>query len=330
MNALIGLLFCALLGVTLKLQGITALLWFPLGFVLALYISAQIILPLLLGFPRAISLVSKRQMRSGIFIRLLATPIVWFILVFGALFLIGFLWPSVAASVQANAALNLGVSLGTIAIILSPLSKKSRGDFRVDFDQSYARYYTAQPEATPKDDSQPLPSEPHTEATESERRWLDGYTAYQLGEDLYFQNEIQQALGYFDTAVDSGFELASLFAARGNCLQSLQFDLDAIDDFTRAIELEPDDSNVYYMRSISRGAVGDLQGRVDDLNEAIRVAAIPNAANRSHNEFAKERGYANGVAGKYQMDLLRAKLDIERQASDELSTQTPRWCSTRS
>jgi len=163
--------------------------------VLALYISAQIILPLLLGFPRAISLVSKRQMRSGIFIRLLATPMVWFILLFVALFLIGFLWPSVAASVQANAALNLGVSLGTIAIILSPLSKKSRGDFREDFDRSYARYYTAQPEATPKDDSQPLPSEPHTEPTESERRWRDGYTAYQLGEDLYCQNEIQQALG---------------------------------------------------------------------------------------------------------------------------------------
>ena len=51
---------------------------------------------------------------------------------------------------QANAALNLGTSLGTIAIILSPLSKKSRGDFRKDFDRSYARYYTAQPEATPE------------------------------------------------------------------------------------------------------------------------------------------------------------------------------------
>jgi hypothetical protein len=150
MNALIGLLFCVLLGVTLKVQGITALLWFPLGFVLALYISAQIVLPLLLGLPRAISLVSKRQMRSGIFIRLLATPLVWFVLIFGVLFLIGFFWPSVAASVQANAALNLGVSLGTVAIILSPLSKKSRGDFREDFDRSYARYYTAQPEATPE------------------------------------------------------------------------------------------------------------------------------------------------------------------------------------
>lgn len=144
MNALIGLLFCLLLGVTLKMQGIAALLWFPLGFVLALYISAQIILPLLLGLPRAIGLVSKRQMRSGIFIRLVTVPIVWFILVFGVLFLIGFFWPSAAASAQANLALNLGASLGTIAILLSPLSKKSRSDFRADFDRSYGQFTLVQ------------------------------------------------------------------------------------------------------------------------------------------------------------------------------------------
>jgi hypothetical protein len=142
MNTLIGLLSCVLLGVTLKVQGIVALLWYPLGLILSLFISAQIILPLLLGLPRAISLVSKRQMRSGIFIRLLATPIVWFIVVFGVLFFIGFCWPSVAASVKHNLALNLGVNLGTIAIVLSPLSKKSRSDFRADFDRSYGQFYT--------------------------------------------------------------------------------------------------------------------------------------------------------------------------------------------
>jgi len=150
MYAIVAIIFCLLLGVTIKAQGIAALVWFPLGFVLALYISAQIVLPLLLGLPRAISLVLKRQMRSGIFIRLLATPILWFILLLGVLFLIDFLWPSVAASAQANLALNFGVSLGTIAIILSPISKKSRSDFREDFDRSYARFYTAETDATPQ------------------------------------------------------------------------------------------------------------------------------------------------------------------------------------
>ena len=61
----------------------------------------------------------------------------WFIVVFGVLFFIRFYWPSVAATVRDNLALYLGVTLGTIAIVLSELSEKSRSDFRADFDRSY-------------------------------------------------------------------------------------------------------------------------------------------------------------------------------------------------
>jgi hypothetical protein len=39
----------------------------------------------------------------------------------------------------------IGSWLGIIAIILSPLSKKSRSDYREDFDRSYSRFYTVQP-----------------------------------------------------------------------------------------------------------------------------------------------------------------------------------------
>ena len=142
MQATIGLLFCALLGITLKVQGLMALLWVPLGFAVGLFVSAQIILPLMLGLPRAIRLVSSHEMRSGVFACLLAPALIWLVLVFGSLFLIGFLWPAVAARVEANHALDLGCWLGIIAIVLSPLSRKSRSDFRVDFDRSYGPFYT--------------------------------------------------------------------------------------------------------------------------------------------------------------------------------------------
>jgi hypothetical protein len=81
-------------------------------------------------------------MRSGIFIRLLATPMMWVIVVFGVLFFIGFYRPFIAANVQDNLALYLGVALGTIAIVLSAFSEKSRSDFRADFDHSYRQLYT--------------------------------------------------------------------------------------------------------------------------------------------------------------------------------------------
>ena len=166
-------------------------------------------------------------------------------------------------------------------------------------------------------------NKPATEPTENEQLWQEGYTALERGKDLYFQNKVQQALHYFDTAIESGFEGAEVYGMRGGCLQSLQFDLDAIDDFTKAIEFDPEDSNNYFMRSISKGAVGDLHGRIDDLNEAIRLAGIDSASTRSHNAHARENGYKDGIAGMYRMEIMHANLDLERQASDERRLQGP-------
>jgi hypothetical protein len=138
---IIGLLFCVLLGVMVKAQGIVALLWFPLGFVIGLCVAAQIALPIMLGLPRAIRLVSRGEMRSVVYWRLLVTPFLWLVLLAVIPFLIGFFWPSAAVWLENNAALNVGTWLGIFAI-LSPLSKKSRADYREDFDRSYARFYT--------------------------------------------------------------------------------------------------------------------------------------------------------------------------------------------
>ena len=151
----------------------------------------------------------------------------------------------------------------------------------------------------------------------NDQPWRDGYKAFQIGEDLLLKEQFQEALHYFDTAINSGSEGTDVYAARGSCLQSLEFHLDAIDDFTKAIGFNPADSNLYFMRSLSKGATGDLQGRVADLQEAIRVAGIDNASSRALNALANERGYKDGIVGKYQMDLMHANLDLERQADDE-------------
>jgi hypothetical protein len=142
MWTIIGLLFCVLLGVMVKAQGIIALLWFPLGFVIGLFVSAQIVLPIVLGLPRAIRRVSRGAMRPAVCLRLLVTPFVWLVLLFVIFFLVGFFSSSAAAWLDGNAALSVGTWLGIFAILLSPLSKKSRSDFREDFDRSYARFYT--------------------------------------------------------------------------------------------------------------------------------------------------------------------------------------------
>jgi len=124
-----------------KAQGWFALLWLPLGFVIGLFVTAQIALPILLGLPRAIHLVSSGEMRAAVYRRLVFTPVLWIVHLSVILFLVGFFWPSAAAWFETNGALSAGVWLGVVGILLSALSKRSRADFQVDFDQSYRQFY---------------------------------------------------------------------------------------------------------------------------------------------------------------------------------------------
>lgn len=155
------------------------------------------------------------------------------------------------------------------------------------------------------------------ESSGTNQRWLDGYHAFEKGKRLFHEGgQLQGALACFDEAIGLGCEDAEILGMRGSCLQSLNFDLDAIDDFDKAIALNPEDTHLYFMRSVSKGGVGDLQGRVTDLQETIRVAAISNAGNRTTHELARERGFKDLIE-KYQMDIVSANLDVERQAIDE-------------
>jgi len=100
------------------------------------------VLPLLLGLPLAFSLVSKKQMRSKIFLVLFRTPVIWIIQLFVIGFILVYFWPTAVNWIAENPTLNIGMSFGSIAILLTPFSKKSREDFRIDFEKSYVKYYT--------------------------------------------------------------------------------------------------------------------------------------------------------------------------------------------
>ena len=141
MQTIIALLFCLVLGVTAMAQGWFALIWVSLGFVIGLFVTARIALPILLGLPRAMRLVGSGEMRAAVYRRLLFTPVLWIVQLAMIVFLVGFFWPSAAAWFQSNDALISGLRLGVIGILLSALSKQSRADFHANFDQSYAQFY---------------------------------------------------------------------------------------------------------------------------------------------------------------------------------------------
>jgi hypothetical protein len=154
---LIGMAFVVLIGAMLRVQGLSALLWTPLGFAFGFFSAGQIVLPVLLGLPRAIWLVSKAQMRLSVCLRILVVSFIWLVMLAVLLVLIGYFWPSTAESAYNNLALNLGMSLGMLAILLCPLSARCRSDFVADFNTSYQKFFTELGKAMEPGGGQPTP-----------------------------------------------------------------------------------------------------------------------------------------------------------------------------
>lgn len=119
MYSLIGILFCILEGILVAKFGWIALLWSPIGFFVGLFASANTLLPIFMGAPKAASLVSKNEMRPTIFLALIWAPIIWI----SVFFLFRWLFPSAYGWVINNETLTIGFLFGVGAILLSPFFK---------------------------------------------------------------------------------------------------------------------------------------------------------------------------------------------------------------
>lgn len=144
---------------------------------------------------------------------------------------------------------------------------------------------------------------------EKEDKWFQGSEYFQTGKEFMINKNDTKALKYFDMAIDSGFK-DEVYENRGMCLQALGFDLDAIEDFNKAISNANDDPNLYFLRALSKSSVGDIEGSVEDFRKAVELSKIPNEINNSYNLTIREKGY-NSVTDFYKSFLLREEQTLE-------------------
>jgi tetratricopeptide (TPR) repeat protein len=108
------------------------------------------------------------------------------------------------------------------------------------------------------------------------------------GIKLSDEKNYEAALKKFDTAIDSG-NYKEAYRERGYCLQLLGFHLDAIDDFSKAIELFPQNANNYFGRSLSYGRLGYFDQAIEDAQKAIELSKIISTENSELNQIANEK-----------------------------------------
>lgn len=150
------------------------------------------------------------------------------------------------------------------------------------------------------------------ETEQASRRWNGAFNSFLKGRKLYLEKRIEEALVHFDDAIKCGYVYADVYTMRAECLQSLNFDLEAIDDFDSAIALEPEDCNLFFQRSFSKESIGDFQGKAADLEKAINLAEIDDRYTRIYDDSAREKGFRN-CAHLYRQHMIRAKLYLQEQ-----------------
>ena len=83
------------------------------------------------------------------------------------------------------------------------------------------------------------------------------------------RNENTRALDYLNRAIALGADYPSVYINRGVLLhQSFRY-LDAMTDYSRAIELDPDQRQARFNRALLRSEVGDLNHALEDLNQLL-------------------------------------------------------------
>lgn len=151
---------------------------------------------------------------------------------------------------------------------------------------------------------------------QSGRDILDAYDAFDVGKQLFKEsmksgttpevtkNKIEEALRYFDKAIEKGCDDSKVFSLRGSCLTDLGFYFDTLEDYDKAIQRHPRKgiADNFYIRSLNKKWIYDFEGSIADLKEAIRLSRIDNVDNAYWNRCYGEQGFGSATQ-KYEMDL---------------------------
>lgn len=114
------------------------------------------------------------------------------------------------------------------------------------------------------------------------------------GDGLWSEMRISNCNEIIDGGKASGNDLAQVYYYRGNAKLAHADFVEAIDDYTKALELTPDDASALHERCFARAILGsDLDEALSDCNESLRVR--PNDA-----ESLGGRGFVHFRLGLYE------------------------------
>ena len=93
------------------------------------------------------------------------------------------------------------------------------------------------------------------------------------------KGNINNSIIYLNEAIEIDPHNAQFYISRGTFRGTENYE-DAIEDYTKAIEIEPNSVFAYRLRGDSKSKLGDYQGAIDDYTKAIEI--FPNKPNKAY------------------------------------------------
>jgi tetratricopeptide (TPR) repeat protein len=119
--------------------------------------------------------------------------------------------------------------------------------------------------------------------------------AIKKGLEFDKKREFDLALEYYDYAIELKTNDSRAYSCRAFCLQAMEYNLDAIEDFSEALILAPDDPNLHFgigncFFALKRYDVAVMHG-----DRAISWAEKRNSLYAAYDEWALEQGYKDAA-----------------------------------
>ncbi len=140
------------------------------------------------------------------------------------------------------------------------------------------------------------------EETEEEKKRYSGIDYYLDGKQHLEAKNYEKAIDSFNKAIEIGqfkSDFSDVYGFRGSCYQACNLHDKAIDDYSMAISLHPEDCNLYFQRAMSKSPQFDLDGAIIDIQEAIRLSRIDSELNVAYYLKAQDMGNPCGHTQVY-------------------------------
>ena len=107
---------------------------------------------------------------------------------------------------------------------------------------------------------------------------------FQKGYDAVEAKEYENAIIYYNKAIELNPDDAIAYNNRGCAKVDLKDYTGAIEDYNKGIELKPDYANAYFNRGISKSNLNDYTGAIEDYNKAIQLNPDKDKAYRNRGD----------------------------------------------